>query len=190
MEFHLSFLTNTIADLKNYVPDKNFIWHNNNIEMLSPIPTLLYKQSIALIHAFCGTQYSLPEFENGIFLKDKTKEQYLFLKEKLAEIYPKHMLPKHFNINDIIEIWKALIQTKNKVLKLQNIYSNKLLTAPIIYSYYQSEVEHYTLGLLKKLDELIEELCNSKRKTFSEEELISEYNYPTEDLNKLIIDSL
>ena len=160
----------------------------------NPPRFIRFQQIESLMNAFIEgkkkySQLTIQSFLAGNFIKIRTENDYnktiqhikYFVKNSDGDTNE----TRDIRIEELIFIYLRLVDYKKM---LQNIisFNRGWLEAGSIgvrFSIYLTDsISKSFVEKSSELDMMLEQLINPKRLTFSEKELISKYNYPTEDL--------
>lgn len=192
----------TAIDLLDKVLEFNLMSPNPscwNLEALKSNPPLLirFRQIESLMKAFFSNvnissnilHVSLESFLGGDFILDRVisdyKEAIYFIKEYIREETDNIHDTRTIDLCDLEFIYSRLLSFKKQLLKITNFNSDVVEASSISarFSYLLTgSISKSISEKPTKLDEILELLINPNGLSFTLEELLSKYNYPTEDL--------
>ncbi|HOZ14037.1 MAG TPA: hypothetical protein PLH91_08300 [Tenuifilaceae bacterium] len=198
----------TSIDLLDKVIEFTFMSPNPsswNLEALkSNTPLLIrFRQIESLMKAFFSNgnipssilQVPLESFLGGDFILDRAisdyKEAIYFIKKYIREETDNIHDTITIDLCDLEFIYSRLLSFKKQLLKITNFNSDVVEASSISarFSYLlTSSISKSISEKPTKLDKILELLINPNGLSFSLEELISKYDFPTEDLIDIDID--
>jgi len=182
------------SELKDLTPDVND-W--TAVEFQNSKPRLIrLNQLVALKKAF-KIAGNWDDFEKGKFIKNTPVESYSNLKENIIAF--KNTSSWHnqnfddLNYSDVIKTYRLFIEFIAIELKLRNLSSTYSMTYSIGQRYgYEKTKAYFNLANNKKINSMIDDLSiilDPLRLSFSENELVSKYNFPIDDLADVDLES-
>lgn len=134
-------------------------------------------------------------FFEGKFVLHRDMKDYEEVKQlvfEIVEVNRKYISSnRKFQLFDLEEIFSVLIEYKQKLSALLN-FNNRWMEAADISSNFTivlaNTINKNLEGKYDNLDKTLELLINPKGLTFTLEELIANYNYPTEKLDEVDMD--
>lgn len=197
-EFTSTDLLDKVLEFTSMSPDSSS-W--NLVALKSNPPRLIrFLQIDSLLKAFFHTgnnpsRISLESFLEGDFILDRDLSDYeetiQFIKDFMKEETHDTSETSRIDLDELEFIYSRLLSFKKQLRKVINFNSDVVEASSISarFSYLlTSSVSKSIAENPTKLDEFLEILINPKGLTFSVEELISNYHYPTEDLIDIDID--
>ena len=143
------------------------------------------------------SRISLESFLEGDFILDSDLSDYeetiQFIKNFMREETHDTSETSRIDLDELEFIYSRLLSFKKQLRKITNFNSDVVEASSISarFSYLlTSSVSKSIAEKPTKLDKTLEILINPKGLTFSAEELISKYHYPTEDLIDIDIDNM
>jgi len=182
------------SELKDLTPDVND-W--TAVEFQNSKPRLIrLNQLVALKKAF-KIDCSWIEFEQGKFIKHITIDSYNHLKENIIKFKNTRSWNNQnfddLNYSDVIKTYRLFIEFIAIELKLRNLSSTYSMTYSIGQRYgYEKTKAYFNLANNKKINSMVDDLSiilDPLKRSFSQNELVSKYNFPIDDLVDVDLES-
>ena len=133
----------------------------------------------------------LTKVVSGEFIENRSLDAYIVFTNLIKQEAESSTLNK-IDITDIKNTFILLMSYKKNLRQLIN-FNNDWLEVSRITSLFSikltNKISSNLLGQYDELDEVLELIINPKNLSFSETELISNYNFPKDDLDEIDLDN-
>ena len=133
----------------------------------------------------------LTKVVNGEFIENRSLDAYIAFTNLIKQEAESSTLNK-IDITDIKNTFILLMSYKKNLRQLIN-FNNDWLEVSRITSLFSikltNKISSNLLGQYDELDKVLELIINPKNLSFSETELISNYNFPKDDLDEIDLDN-
>jgi len=202
-EFTAIDLLEKVLEFTSMSPNPNS-WNFDSLKS-NPPRLIRFQQIDSLMKAFFPyennhwgiSKVSLESFLEGDFILERDLSDYeetiQYIKDYIREETHDAIETSRIDLDELEFIYSRLLSFKKQLRKIINFNSDVVEASSISarFSYIlTSSVSKSIAEKPTKLDKTIELLINPKGLTFSADELISKYHYPTEDLIDIDIDNL
>jgi hypothetical protein len=196
-------LLDKILEFTSLTPDPNQ-WNFEDLES-NPPRHIRLKQIDSLIRALFGNdkkhnlpetlQLLIPSILSGDIIKTRSLKDYetviRFIWEYVENYYGSAHKNKNVRLDELVFVFGDLLEFKRLLRKMMTFHSNwiEASTIPLRFSIYLTKsISENLAGKYDDLDKILGLLIDPNGLSFTEEELIADFNYPKEDLLDVDID--